>query len=118
MTDTRFEAQVRRHGDVTVVSMSGDVDAAAEAGLSAAYEQAATGRPRRVLLNFDDVRYINSTGLALIVATLAKARVAGIEVAACGLSDHYRHVFEITRLADFITMFSDEGSAVAAPAGA
>jgi len=39
---------------------------------------------------------------------------------ACGLSDHYREIFQITRLADFMSIFPDEESAMAgapAPAG-
>ena len=51
--------------------------------------------------------YISSTGIAVIVGLLAQARTQGVEVKAIGLSDHYREIFEITRLADFMTI---EGS--------
>jgi hypothetical protein len=32
---------------------------------------------------------------------------------ACGLSEHYVEIFNITRLADFMTVFPDESSALA-----
>jgi anti-anti-sigma factor len=57
--------------------------------------------------------YMNSTGIALVVSLLAEARKKQIEVRACGLTDHYRHIFEVTRLADFMPMFDDETTAVA-----
>jgi hypothetical protein len=38
------------------------------------------------------------------VGLLAQARRNGIEIKAYGLSDHYREIFEITRLADFMTI--------------
>ena len=42
---------------------------------------------------------------------------AGLPVLACGLSDHYWHIFQITRLASFIQLFPDEATALAqAPA--
>ena len=61
------------------------------------------------------VDYINSTGIALIVAILAKARSDKIALLTCGLSEHYQEMFRITRLSDFIPVFPDEESALAAP---
>jgi hypothetical protein len=34
-------------------------------------------------------------------------------LAAFGLSDHYQDIFRITRLADYIPIYPDEGSALA-----
>ena len=58
--------------------------------------------PARSSSNFSRTEYINSTGIALIVRLLADARTREIEIAACGLSEHYRKIFEITRLSDFM----------------
>jgi anti-anti-sigma regulatory factor len=60
------------------------------------------------------VSYINSTGIALIVGVLAQARGADRTILACGLTDHYKEIFEITRIADFVAMFSTEAEAVTA----
>jgi hypothetical protein len=38
-------------------------------------------------------------------------------VKAYGLSDHYREIFEITRLADFMTITDNEDRAVGGPEG-
>ena len=68
------------------------------------------------MLDFSDVAYINSTGIALIVGLLAQARAGGREVDAIGLTDHYREIFHITRLSDFMTIRDqDQSAAVAAP---
>lgn len=53
--------------------------------------------PTRALLDFENLDYINSTGIALTVGLLARARVANLDVVAYGLSDHYREIFQITR---------------------
>ena len=58
--------------------------------------------PQKVELNFSGVDYINSTGIALIVGLLARARAAHRPIAAVGLSEHYREIFTITRLSDFM----------------
>jgi anti-anti-sigma factor len=103
---------VRRRDGVAVIDLAGDVNAAAERSLDAAWAEAVAERPDAVVLGFDGAGYINSTGIALIVGLLARARAAGIPVRAYGLSPHYREIFEITRLADFLAIESDEESAV------
>jgi anti-sigma B factor antagonist len=57
---------------------------------------------------------MNSTGIALVVGLLARARKSKRRIVACGLSPHYREIFEITRLADFMPVFRDETSALTA----
>lgn len=109
-----FDADVRRLDGLAVLDLHGEINAFAEEALSTGYERAASGTDT-VLLNFAGVTYMNSTGIALVVGLLAKARKAQRSVRACGLSDHYREIFEITRLADFVEIFPDENAAAGAP---
>ena len=108
---------MRGHGQPggwrVVIAVHGDIDGSAADVLSGAYERAVTGSdPATVVLDFSRVGYINSTGIALIVSVLAMARSQRRKVVACGLSDHYREIFDITRLSDFIELFSGVDEAV------
>lgn len=94
-------------GAPATIVLHGDIDRGAESEVSAAYEQAKGTADGNLTLDFADVTYINSTGIAVIVGLLAKARKDGLAVDAYGLTDHYRHVFQITRLADFMTIHDD-----------
>jgi anti-sigma B factor antagonist len=114
METMRFDARVREHDGLAVVDLRGEIDAGADEVLERAYAAAQNESGRRMLLNFTDVEYINSTGIALIVGLLARARRDGTTVLSTGLSDHYREIFEITRLADFMELYPDEASAAAA----
>lgn len=113
MPGTPFGASVRADGDKSIIDLTGDIDRSATDQLETAYE-AAMAIGGGLVLNFDDVDYINSTGIALIVSVLAKARAADRDVSAFGLSDHYLEIFRITRLSDFIGIYDDEKAAVAA----
>jgi anti-sigma B factor antagonist len=93
---------VRSQGGVATLRLEGRIDRDALGSLDAAYAEAAAGAPSVVELDFRGVDYINSTGIALIVGLLGKARSQSQAVRAVGLSEHYRHIFEITRLSDFI----------------
>src|SRR5260221_10663037 len=107
MAATEFAAQVRHEDGIAVLDLTGEVSAGAEQKLLEAYAQ--TGGEKVVRLDFSAVDYINSTGIALIVGLLAQARAAGQEVQALGLAEHYREIFRITRLSDFMTILDDAG---------
>ena len=117
MKASELQAEVRERDGVPVIDLTGDVNSDAEAALNDAYARATAAGTDAVVLNFAQAHYINSTGIALIVGLLAQARTSGIEVKAYGLSDHYREIFEITRLADFMTIADNEDRAVGGPEG-
>ena len=109
MTD-RFGVTISTGGAMPVIELRGQVDRDAEAELLEAFERASAGAGA-VALDFTGTDYINSTGLAVLVQLLARARAAGGEVHAWGLSDHYREIFEITRLVDFVTLHAERPAA-------
>ena len=106
MPQASLETTTQATADGSVISLRGEIDAGAKDALGVAYD----GVPHagRLLLDFGGVQYINSTGIALIVGLLARARAEGQQVAAIGLSDHYRQIFEITRIADFMEILDDQ----------
>ncbi len=109
MDDNRLAVEVvtSTTGEARLV-MRGDVDIAADDALAAAYVEATGTGATRVTLDFTQVDYINSTGIALIVRLLAEARRDHREVVAEGLTDHYREIFRITRLSDYLTIADDQ----------
>ncbi|MCA9947162.1 MAG: STAS domain-containing protein [Anaerolineales bacterium] len=97
-----FTAETRFEGETAVLDLHGEINSLADAALDAAFSQAEQANPPKIMLNFAGVDYINSTGIALIVGLLARARAAHRPLAAVGLSEHYREIFTITRLSDFM----------------
>lgn len=113
MAITTFEAQVRHQPTIAIIDLQGEINGLAEEALNAAYDEAAEQQPERILLNFRQVEYINSTGIALVVGLLKRSRQAKRSLLACNMSEHYQEIFQITRLADFMHLFPDEASALA-----
>lgn len=115
MIGHEFEVTTRPDGNGRLIfELHGDINATAGTKLESAHSALDTEGIRSVVLDFEDVDYINSTGIALIVGLLARARAANLGVVAYGLSDHYREIFQITRLADFVGIFSDRAAALRA----
>src|SRR5215203_4401592 len=112
MAVRHLEAEVRQERGGVVLDLRGEINGFAQEALDAAYSEAESKDPEAILLNFEEVDYINSTGIALIVGLLAKARASHKRLLACNLSEHYVEIFEITRLSDYIGVFPDEESAM------
>jgi anti-anti-sigma factor len=108
-----LEASVRQEPGGAVLDLRGEINGFGQEALEAAYAEAEASNPESILLNFEGVDYINSTGIALIVGLLAKARASKRRLLAYGLSDHYVEIFNITRLSDFLSVLPDEESAMA-----
>lgn len=114
MPARQLEATVRWVGVVPVVELRGDIDAPGEHVLEGAFKTATSTSAPLIVLNLLRVGFINSKGIALIVSLLARTRRAGRRLSVYGLSDHYRHIFEITRLSEYIAIYDDESAALAA----
>jgi anti-sigma B factor antagonist len=112
MAVRHLEVGVRREPGGAVLDLQGEINGFAQDALDAAYLEAEKANPEVIVLNFEDVDYINSTGIALIVGLLARARATKRRLVAYGLSDHYVEIFNITRLSDFVSVFPDEESAL------
>jgi len=114
MSDNTLSAVVRQVNATAIIDLHGEINAFGEEALNNAYAEASRAYPSAILLNFSGVDYINSTGIALIVGLLAQARKSGQRLVTTGLSSHYVEIFQITRLSDFMNIYPDEASALAA----
>ncbi len=117
MDEPRTRAGVRPVGPAAVIDIKGDITAASEPVLMSAYEEAGREGARRLVLNFGGLEYMNSGGIGMLVTLLVRANRHRQELAAFGLSPHYREIFEITRLDEAITIYDSEQSALAGTAG-
>ena len=102
-------------GHAGVVDIRGDITAAAETALMEAYTQATTAGARTLILNFSGLEYMNSSGIGLLVTLLVRANrhTPRQRLLACGLSEHYRQIFELTRLNEAIGLYATETEALA-----
>lgn len=111
MTDTSLTMGIREVSDgVRVIDISGEITAFSEDELAAAHEKAGSGATA-VILNFEDLAYMNSGGIGLLVTTLIRAQRSGHALRAYGLNDHYREIFSLTRLDEAIQIYDSEQSA-------
>jgi anti-sigma B factor antagonist len=103
--------------DAAAIVISGDVTAACEQDLMTAHEAATDAGAKRIVLDFTAMDYMNSGGIGLLVTLLVRGQRRQQKIAAVGLTDHYRQIFELTRLDEAIALFETTDAALAALQG-
>ena len=113
MAESTTTMDVREVADgVAVIDIDGEVVPATEDALLGAF--AKCEHSGAVVLNFERLTYMNSGGIGLLVTMLVRAQRRNQALLAYGLSDHYLHIFQLTRLDDTIALHDSEAEAVAA----
>src|SRR3972149_6633479 len=115
MSQANLSTAVRQAGEaLSIVDITGEITSFAEAVLMEAYHQASRGGATTILLNFQGLEYMNSSGIGLLVTMLIRANRQNQKLAAYGLSEHYQQIFELTRLNEAIQIFGSEAEALTA----
>lgn len=102
------------NGRTGIIHINGEVNAFAENILMDAYTEATSKGARNLVLDFSDLEYMNSSGIGLLVTLLIRANRQKQRLVAYGLTEHYRQIFELTRLNEAITIFPSQEEALAA----
>lgn len=102
----------------SVIDIQGEVSAFAEKALMDAYAEASSPTTSAIILNFGGLDYMNSSGIGLLVTLLIRVNRQKQRLLAYGLSEHYLHIFKITRLNEAIGIYDAEDQALAAAGNA
>ena len=97
----------------SIIDIHGEITGRSEQQLMEAYARASGAQTRVVILNFVQLDYMNSGGIGLLVTMLVRANRQKQKLCAYGLNEHYRQIFELTRLDEAIAIYDDERAAVA-----
>jgi anti-sigma B factor antagonist len=102
------------NGNIGMIEIIGDVTGQSEDTLMAAYNQVTGLGARNILLDFSQLDYMNSSGIGLLVTLLIRVKRQNQRLYACGLSEYYRQIFDLTRLDEAIMIYPTEQEAMAA----
>lgn len=68
---------------------------------------------RKFVLNFEDVPYIDSTGLGFLAGSQKVAQAAGASIVLASINPHVKKVLDSVQLTQFFAIVSDEAAAIA-----
>lgn len=112
MLNPSLKTDIRYQRDVAIIDLVGEINIDTETALNRAYTKASSQPIPTIMLNLSQVNYITSSGIALLVDILGRARQADRQLMVYGLSKHYQEIFRMMHLTDFIHIFPDEATAL------
>jgi anti-anti-sigma factor len=105
---------VRREGTVAIAAISGEIDLHNSPGLrTALLGLLAEGGTNKLILNLEDVPYMDSSAIAVLVEALQKLGKNGGKLCLTNLQARVKGLLEITRLDTIFVIAKDEAEAKA-----
>jgi anti-anti-sigma factor len=106
---------VRFSGDVAILSLSGKFLAGGDGPfLRQKVKDLIDAGAKKLLVNFAEVPYIDSTGLGFLAGTRVSCQNAGVNLVLASLNQHVRKILDEVKLSQFFTIAKDEHAAVKA----
>ena len=105
------QVTLRETAPIVVLDLRGPVTTFADDAIMGAYRDACERGARNILLNFTEVNYLNSAGIAIVIGVLTEARNSARRLLITGLTPHYQKIFEIMGLAQYVSIFETEDAA-------
>ncbi|MBN2097400.1 MAG: STAS domain-containing protein [Candidatus Omnitrophica bacterium] len=107
-----MQIKQRKMDQVVIVELSGEIDINTSPLVRKTFDQLIKQQEQKVLLNFSQVSYIDSSGLATLVEMLKRLRRFGGNLRLCNLSEKVKGLFEITKLDKLFQIFPEEEQAL------
>ena len=89
---------IKKQGDITVVDVEGPLIVGNRQELKQKVQDELEKGERKVLIDFSQTCYIDSSGLGVLVSLSKKIREQGGELRLANLNDDLKTLFELTKL--------------------
>ena len=95
---------------ISIYNIEGEINISTSPQLKKAFEKEIS---KKIVINFQKVTYIDSSGLATLVEVLKRSRTNGGSLGLSGMTDKVKSLFEITKLDKLFQIYASPEDAVA-----
>ena len=107
-----MHVELKHTGEVLVLELSGEIDLYNSPQLRTNLNSAITGGEKKIVIDFEKVKYIDSSGLATLIEGLQKMNKEKGELKLCTLGQSIRDIFEVARLDDVFALYQTQKDAM------
>jgi len=104
--------KIDQKNNVWVCRMNGEIDINTAPQIKKVFDKMLSEKREKILINFEEVSYVDSSGLATLVEMLKNIRSYGGKLKLSSLSSKIRSLFEITKLEKLFDISNDEEEAL------
>ncbi len=108
------KVSVRKRDKVAIIDMKGEVTSFADASINTLVNTTVAEGFKKIIFNFTDVSYINSSGIAVLIGIVTTLAKKGITFRVYGLTPHFKKIFRMIGLTQYVKVLSSEEDAIAA----
>ena len=108
-----MDVTVKEVNEVNVMSFEGNLDTNTAPQAQSQIDQLIDGGSSKILINFDNLNYISSAGLRVLLATAKKLKATSGDLKICGLNKTVQEVFDISGFSSILSVVATEEDALA-----
>ena len=94
---------------VAIFQVNGEINISTSPELRKLFEKE---QKKKIVIDFEKVTYIDSSGLATLVEVLKKTKTQGGSLGLAAMSDKVKSLFEITKLDKLFAIFQNQKDAI------
>jgi|GEM_PF-418566 len=105
-----FSMHMRYTEDAVLLDLQGELNKPAEGLLlgSHPWEEGLQGGRLCLVLNLQEINYINSAGMALLIRLARAGKTGKYHTFAYGVSEHYQKLFRMVGLTEYMMIYPEE----------
>ena len=107
-----MKLEVRESEDVRVLVFEGNLDTNTSPEAESAINELIDNGSNKLLVNFENLNFISSAGLRVLLATAKKLRGTGGDLRICGLNPTVQEVFDISGFGSILNVSNTESEAL------
>ena len=112
-----MEIKNRTVDGIAVLDINGEIDLYNAPEIKETIKKQMDGGLKKVIINLDNVSYIDSSGIGALISSLSNLKKVGGGLKIIKINDTVRKVFELTKLTSFFEIYDSEDEALAAYKG-
>jgi len=113
MAENDLTVFIEEYGKSTIVCPSGDIDLSRSSILREHLHPVLDMVPQRIIVDLNNVEYMDSSGVATLVEALQLAKRSEIRLILCGLGERVRSIIELARLDQIFEIVDSREQAMA-----
>ena len=107
-----MDVTIRNEGDTKIVMLQGKLDTNSTPNAESEINSLLDNGVNKLLINFEQLSYISSAGLRLLLATAKRLQGSGGDLRVCSLNEMATEVFELSGFTAIINVFASEQEAL------
>lgn len=106
-----MEIQKKIMDNIPIISIEGRLDAYTSVDLEESINELIDAGNLQIIVNFDKIDYISSSGLRVMLATLKQLKQVHGDVKLCCLKSYIREIFDIAGFTQLFEIYEKEDDA-------